>query len=200
MVVPPEWEPKELFEVGGRCLRLEESLTLFDDESIVERTASFAATRSFEDVAAAFDRALGSAGESGFADEAKVRSLEWSFPGDVVVTLDEEADGSLSVSVSSHDGGTAQDILVKVSRSPLAALDARLTGCGVLSGVGSVRSEDVAARWHLQGTIDDDERERLVQLLVELGYDDSGLENHFVKGDQTFVIGDYHWTAVITPG
>ncbi len=200
MVVPPEWEPKELFEVGGRCLRLEESLTLFDDESIVERTASFAATRSFEDVAAAFDRALGSAGESGFADEAKVRSLEWSFPGDVVVTLDEEADGSLSVSVSSHDGGTAQDILVKVSRSPLAALDARLTGCGVLSGVGSVRSEDGAARWHLQGTIDDDERERLVQLLVELGYDDSGLENHFVKGDQTFVIGDYHWTAVITPG
>ncbi len=198
MEIPPGWEPKELFDVEGRCLRLEESLTLFDDESIVERSASFAATRSFDEVAASFDRKLGSPGERGFTDEAKVRSLEWSFPGGVVVTLDEEADGSLSVSVSSHDGGTAQDILVAVSRSPLAAIDARLTSCGVLSGVGSVRSEDGTARWHLQGTIDDDERDRLVELLVELGYDDRGLENHFVKGDHTVVVGDYHWTAVIS--
>jgi hypothetical protein len=198
MEIPPGWEPKELFDVEGRCLRLEESLTLFDDESIVERTASFAATRSFDEVAASFDRELGSPGERGFTDEAKVRSLEWSFPGGVVVTLDEEADGSLSVSVSSHDGGTAQDILVAVSRSPLAALDAGLTSSGVLSGVGSVRSEDGTARWHLHAPIDDDERDRLVELLVELGYDDRGLENHFVKGDHTVVVGDYHWTAVIS--
>lgn len=198
MLVPDEWQPKELFDVEGRCIRLEESLTLFDDESIIERTASFAATKSFDEIAASFDRALGSPGEAGFADEAKLRSLEWAFPGGVVVTLDEEADGSLSVSVSSHDGGSAQSILVQVSQSPLATLDERLTSCGVLSGVGSVRvASEPGARWHLQGTIDDDERDVLIARLVELGFDDKGLENHFVKGDQLVVVGDYHWIAFV---
>jgi hypothetical protein len=45
--------------------------------------------------------------------------------------------------------------------------------------------------------MDDDDRETLLARLVELGFDDSGLENHFEKDEQTFVLGDYHWIATI---
>ena len=61
-----------------------------------------------------------------------------------------------------------------------------------------VRTDDAPTRWHLQGIIDDDDREELLKRLVELGFDDAGLENHFEKDGQTFVLGDYHWIATIS--
>ena len=197
MDVPADWEPVAVFAVAGRCIRLEESLTLFDGGAITERMATFDATESFEAVSDRLDHALVTKSTPGFADEANRRSHEWEV-NDLLVTLDEEMSGALSVSVSKSDGVTMQVILQSVASSPLATIDERLRSCGVLTGVGSVRIVDAPTRWHLQGSIDDDDREELVKRLVELGFDDAGLENHFEKDGQTFVLGDYHWIATIS--
>lgn len=197
MDVPEDWEPAAVFAVAGRCIRLEESLTLFDDGAITERMATFDSTEPFDEVSARFDRALVTVSTEGLADEANKRSREWEV-GETLVTLDEEMSGALSVSVSKSDRIAMKTILESVASSPLADIDEGLRSCGVLSGVGSVRLADAPTRWHLQGTIDDDDREQLVARLVELGFDDSGLENHFEKGGQTFVVGDYHWIAMVS--
>jgi hypothetical protein len=196
MDVPLDWEPVAVFAVVGRCIRLEESLTLFDGGAITERMATFDASDSFEVVSDRLDHALVTKSTPGFTDEANRRSHEWEV-GDLLVTLDEEMSGALSVSVSKSDSVTMQHILQSVASSPLATIDEGLRSCGILSGVGSVRMADAPTRWHLQGTMDDDDRETLLARLVELGFDDSGLENHFEKDDQTFVLGDYHWIATI---
>jgi hypothetical protein len=197
MDVPAEWEPSAVFAISGRCIRLEESLTVFDDGLSAERSASFASDESFDQVSARLDRVVGTKSAPGFADETLRRSHEWAAAGGARVTLDEEVRGTLSVSVSRGDGVGAGKILAAIAHSPLAAIDERLRACGALSGVGSVRAVDEPPRWHLQGTIDDDERDELVDRLVELGFDDQGLENHFRRGDQRFVVGDYHWTAFV---
>ena len=197
MDVPNDWEPVAVFAVAGRCIRLEESLTLFDGGAITERMATFDATESFDVVADRLDHALMTKSTPGFADEANRRSHEWEV-GELLVTLDEEMSGSLSVSVSRSDAVTMQMILQSVASSPLATIDDGLRSCGVLSGVGSVRTADAPTRWHLQGTIDDDDREDMLKRLVELGFDDSWLENHFEKDGQTIVLGDYHWIATIS--
>jgi hypothetical protein len=197
MDVPTDWEPATVFAVAGRCIRLEESLTLFDGGAITERMATFDTTESFEAVSDRFDHALVTKSTPGFVDEANKRSHEWEV-GPLLVTLDEEMSGALSVSVSMSDSVTMQTILQSVASSPLSSIDEGLRSCGVLSGVGSVRLVDAPTRWHLQGTMDDDDREALLARLVELGFDDSGLENHFEKDDQTFVLGDYHWIATIS--
>jgi hypothetical protein len=201
MDVPADWEPVSVFAVSGKCIRLEESLTLFDGGAITERMATFDSTESFDTVSARLDRALVTKSTPGFVDEANRRSHEWEVghgsQGRLLVTLDEEMSGALSVSVSRNDRVTMQTILESVASSPLASIDEELRACGVLSGVGSVRTPDGATRWHLQGTIDDDDREALVKRLVELGFDDSGLENRFEKDDQTFIVGDYHWIALV---
>lgn len=196
MDVPEDWEPAAVFAVVGKCIRLEESLTLFDDGAITERMATFDTNEAFDAVSERFDHALVTKSTEGFADEANRRSREWEV-GDTLVTLDEEMSGALSVSVSKNDRITMQHILESVAASPLATLDERLRACGVLSGVGSVRVPDQPTKWHLQGTIDDDDRDVLIARLVELGFDDSGLENHFEKDGQTFIVGDYHWIASI---
>lgn len=196
MDVPVDWEPVAVFAVVGRCVRLEESLTLFDGGAITERMATFDATESFDAVSDRLDRALMTKSTPGFADEANRRSHEWEL-GELLVTLDEEMTGALSVSVSKSDTVAMQTILASVASSPLASIDEGLRSCGVLSGVGSMRTLDGTTRWHLQGTIDDDDREALVKRLVELGFDDSGLENHFEKDGQTFIVGDYHWIASV---
>ena len=196
MDVPVDWEPVAVVAVAGRCIRLEESLTLFDGGAITERMATFDATESFEAVSDRLDHALVTKSTPGFADEANRRSHEWEV-NDLLVTLDEEMSGALSVSVSKSDSVTMQHILQSVASSPLASIDEGLRSCGVLSGVGSVRVADAPTRWHLQGTMDDDDRDTLVKRLVELGFDDSGLENHFEKDGQTFVLGDYHWIATV---
>jgi hypothetical protein len=196
MEVPADWEPAAVFAVVGRCIRLEESLTLFDGDAITERMATFDASESFDAVSDRLDHALVTKSTPGFADEANRRSHEWEV-GELLVTLDEEMSGALSVSVSRSDGVTMQTILQSVASSPLASIDEGLRQCGVLSGVGSVRTADAPTKWHLQGTVDDDDREDLVKRLVELGFDDSGLENHFEKDGQTFIVGDYHWIALV---
>jgi hypothetical protein len=196
MDVPVDWEPVAVFAVVGRCIRLEESLTLFDGGAITERMATFDATESFDAVSDRLDHALMTKSTPGFADEANRRSHEWEV-GDLLVTLDEEVSGALAVSVSKNDRATMQTILESVAASPLASIDEGLRSCGILSGVGSVRTPDGKTRWHLQGTIDDDDREALVNRLVELGFDDSGLENQFEKDGQTFIVGDYHWIALV---
>jgi hypothetical protein len=196
MDVPVDWEPVAVFAVVGRCIRLEESLTLFDGGAITERMATFDATESFDAVSDRLDHALMTKSTPGFADEANRRSHEWEV-GDLLVTLDEEVSGALAVSVSKNDRATMQTILESVAASPLASIDEGLRSCGILSGVGSVRTPDGKTRWHLQGTIDDDDREALVNRLVELGFDDSGLENHCEKDGQTFIVGDYHWIALV---
>lgn len=197
MDVPSDWEPAAVFAIAGRCIRLEESLTLFDGGAITERMATFDTHESFDVVSDRLDRVLVTKSSEGFADEANRRSREWDVL-DVLVTLDEEMSGALSVSVSKSDSVTMQTILQSVASSPLSSIDESLRSCGVLSGVGSVRVAGAPTRWHLQGTIDDDDRDALVKRLVELGFDDSGLENHFERGSQTFVVGDYHWIATIT--
>lgn len=197
MEVPVDWEPVAVFAVAGRCIRLEESLTLFDGGAITEQMASFDATESFDVVSDRLDHALVTKSTAGFVDEANRRSHEWEV-GDLLVTLDEEMSGALSVSVSRSDSVTMQTILQSVASSPLAKIDEGLRACGVLSGVGSARMPDAPTRWHLQGTIDDDDREDLLKRLVALGFDDSGLENHFEKDGQTVVLGDYHWIATIS--
>jgi hypothetical protein len=196
MDVPEDWEPAAVFAIAGRCIRLEESLTLFDGGAITERMATFDTTESFDAVSDRLDHALVTKSTPGFVDEANKRSHEWEV-GDLLVTLDEEMSGALSVSVSKSDRVAMQTILESVASSPLASIDEGLRSCGVLSGVGSVRTPDAPTRWHLQGTIDDDDRDALVMRLVELGFDDSGLENHFEKDGQTFIVGDYHWIATI---
>lgn len=196
MDVPTDWEPVAVFAIAGRCIRLEESLTLFDGGAITERMATFDATEAFEAVSDRLDHALMTKSTPGFADEANRRSHEWEV-GELLVTLDEEMSGALSVSASRSDSVTMQTILQSVAASPLASIDEGLRSCGVLSGVGSVRVPDAPTRWHLQGTMDDDDREALVKRLVELGFDDSGLENHFEKEGQTFILGDYHWIATV---
>jgi hypothetical protein len=196
MEVPEDWEPPAVFAIVGRCIRLEESLTLFDGAAVTERMATFDTKESFDAVSERLDRVLVTKSTEGFADEANRRSREWEV-GDLLVTLDEQVSGALSVSVSKNDRHTMQTILESVASSPLASIDERLRSCGVLSGVGSVRVPDAPTKWHLQGTIDDDDREDLVARLVELGFDDKGLENHFEKEGQTFVVGDYHWIATV---
>lgn len=197
MDVPNDWEPVAVFAVAGRCIRLEESLTLFDGGAITERMATFDATESFDTVASRLDHALMTKSTPGFVDEANRRSNEWEV-GEVLVTLDEEMSGALSVSVSKSDAVAMQTILQSVAASPLATIDEGLRACGVLSGVGSVRLAGAPTRWHLQGTIDDDDREEMLKRLVALGFDDAGLENHFEKDGQTIVLGDYHWIATIS--
>lgn len=196
MEVPEDWEPAAVFAVVGRCIRLEESLTLFDDGAVTERMATFDTNEAFDVVADRFDHALLTKSTEGFADEANRRSHEWEV-GEMLVALDEEMSGALSVSVSKNDRHTMQTILESVAASPLANIDERLRSCGILTGVGSVRLADAPTRWHLQGTIDDDDRDALVARLVELGFDDAGLENHFEKDGQTFIVGDYHWIATV---
>jgi len=194
MDVPDYWEPQAVFAVQGRCVRLEETLTVFHDALVIDRTALFTTEETFDAVASRFDRILGRAGDP-FDDDESKRCLEWGSSDEILITLEERLTGDLAVSVSRDDRPTAVALLAVIGSSPLAAIDEQVRAIGTLSGVGSVRKPDEPTRWHLQGTVDDDEREALVNRLVELGFDDSGLENEFVKDDQRFVVGDYYWTA-----
>src|SRR5437868_13922310 len=125
MDVPDYWEPQAIFAVQGKCVRLEETLTVFHDALVIDRTALFTTKETIDAVASRSDRILSRAGEP-FVDDESKRCLEWGSSHDILITLEERLTGDLAVSVSRDERPTAAALLAVRGSPPLAPIDEQL--------------------------------------------------------------------------